>query len=272
MIFLTIAISFAHRDLEVQVEELDQLLALEPSAELYLRRAELNGRMERVDEALADLDAAEELGEEVLLQRALTLSEGGRAEDARDLLDEAIAATPHWEAHRARARLRLEAGDADGALEDFDAAVARHVNPDLVLERGRATADPDRRADGYLAALERLGPAVVIELACAEALRDAGRPAEAHALLTELIERSGPQPGWLLLRAEVSEADAAHADREAALALARERFDLKPNDLNQMAVEEAQAALDANPRGCGHVPPSAGWLAPLLLLWRRRCS
>ena len=273
LFLLTVASSRAHRDLEIQVAELDGLIGEAPTAELQLRRADLLGRLLRPDEALMDLDAAATLGEDVSLQRALILSEAGRGEDARDLLDTVIATRPHWEAHRARARLRLGDGDTAGALADYDAAVARHVDPDIVLERGGVAreVDLDRAADGYLSALEEMGPAVVVELAAAEALRDAGRHDEARQILTAMMERSGPQPGWLLLRAEVSSPDSAHADRLAALELARARFEKKPNDLNQLAIEEATAALAAEPRGCTHAPWGGLLAAPLLLLGRRRC-
>lgn len=269
--FLAISFALAHKDLEVQVADLTALLQAEPSAELHVRRADLLARLERPDEALADLASAEGLGEDVDLERALVLSESGRTSEALALLDEVLGEDPHWEGHRARARIRLQAGDEAGALQDFDAAVAAHSEPDLVLERGRATTDVTRRADGYLTALEALGPAVVIELAAAEALAEDDRPAEAHAVLSTLIERSGPQPSWLLQRAAVAaDPDDAHADRQAALELARSRFEKKPNDLNQLAVEEASAALAAEPGGCSH-GPLGGLIAAFLLLWRRRC-
>ena len=273
LLLLAITLGHAHRDLEIQVEELGTLLQDSPSAELYLRRSELLGRLERPEEALADLVQAEALGEDVVLERALVLSDAGRGEEARSLLDEVLLTAPHWEAFRARARLHVEAGDAASAVRDLDAALELHVNPDLVMERGGVARalDAGLAADGYLEALQHLGPAVVVELAAAEALRDAGRPLEARSVLTAMIERSGPQPRWLLLRAEVSEASDAHVDRVQALELARERYEARPNDLNQMAIQDATAALEAEPKACTHTP-MGGLLAALVLLWRRRCS
>jgi hypothetical protein len=101
VLLLAISLSYAHPDLEVQGEQLDRLLEQVEDPELLLRRAELRSRLGRFDEALDDLHAAEHLGLDVRLVRALVLVDA-LDPGALEALDEAIAATPHWRAFRAR--------------------------------------------------------------------------------------------------------------------------------------------------------------------------
>jgi tetratricopeptide (TPR) repeat protein len=157
--------------------------------------------------------------------RAEALARLGRLDDALAAADQALALETRVDLLSLRARVRLLAGDREGALADVEAIVELDPEePEWLLERSLRRAQQDR-FDEALADAER-----VLELqpgrpkalqALATALEHVGRYAEAEAALSAAIDA---QPGmerlWLgraRLRWHLREREGSLADLNAAL-------------------------------------------------------
>ncbi len=171
-----------------------------------------------------------------------------RAYDA--YLDVVPAGPRKGKAHAARARIHLDADELDRARADYDAALEHVITPDLVLERGRLDETRDRLGDaaaGYRAGLERLGPAVTIQLALAHVELRREQPRAALEIVDALLDRDRGRSDWVLLRADVldqlDQPLAALFHRVAALALAHRALHRRDISLHRLAVARAEFAL-----------------------------
>jgi hypothetical protein len=105
-----------------------------------------------------------------------------------------------------RADARAALGDAAGALDDWDAAIALWPTPDRVLARGRlaeSTGALDRAAEGYAEGIAALAGAPSLRLALYDLERRRGRAEAARAQADALLLAVPDHPEWLLLRAAV---------------------------------------------------------------------
>lgn len=222
---------------------------------LRLRRAELLVRSGHHRRALAELARVERLDpdeREVLRLRALVHEAQGHPRRAERELDRYLDdGPPHVEALVARARIRDADGRLDAARDDLDAAIALGPTPELLLARGRLDerrGHLDDAARGYRRGLAALGPAVTVELALAhvELRRDA--PALALEVVDELLARSPERADWILLRADVLEAQglaaAATVERLRALVIADANLRRRPTPLHRLVLARAQLALE----------------------------
>ncbi|MCB9832731.1 MAG: hypothetical protein H6807_09675 [Planctomycetes bacterium] len=200
-----------HGELDEQIRELDRRIAAEPSRlDLRLRRGELHRIHGDARSALVDFDFV--LGRDpdqrdLHFFRALALRDLDRSRPARRELDRHLAARPdHPEAWRLAAELAESAGDLDRALRCWQRlfALPAPVSPDdalrwAALARRSATTERTRGEELALAALERalerLGPAVAIEIEAARCEARLDR-LEAFEARFARISRGLPRRDW----------------------------------------------------------------------------
>ncbi len=199
----------AHDPPTHEIEELTERIAAHPSAPLLVERAELWLQEGYPDEAAADLRLAGTMAPETDVARAILWAEvwrqRGRLAEAEAELDPAVAAGS-LEALVARARIRQDAGRLDGALADYEAAVARRLTVELALGHGQTLEGLGRLADAeatYARHAGRLGQATVLVSARIRVLRQLGRHDDALAAIDAQLARARAKSGWLLLRGAV---------------------------------------------------------------------
>lgn len=246
----------AHEAPQRRVDELDRFLAVSPDdAALLLDRASALRHLERWGEALADLTRSLALApglREARLELALTRLESGDAPGALADLDLYLGSgEPARAALAARGKILEDQGLLSLARDDYQAALAISVDPELILARGRVEetlGDLDSAARGYEQGLRELAGAAVVRVALVNVeIARKGYP-RALALIADETGRSRHGRGeWLLLRARVHQAQGktalAQRDRLAALDEARLALESRPSDLKKLAVARALAAL-----------------------------
>ncbi|MEM1449482.1 MAG: protein kinase [Planctomycetota bacterium] len=256
-------------DLDAAAADLRKACDMDPG---YTEAVALLGWIEferdRLDEALERFDAA--LGQDgehadalagratVLLARGL----GGEADgDARGLLDRAIASDAgSWRAQLGRARLALEDGDLQDAIDGF--VETKRVRPrsrDAAIGLARAYLASERAEDAitqYRAALDVDGADGVALRGLAAVYLDLERFADAQDLLEPVVERGGadPRERALLGLARYGLEDAEGARRALTSAVEGGLVDARPKALLAsllleageplLALQAAEAAVD----------------------------
>lgn len=244
LLLLSIAPALADAPYADRLARVDAQLLLSPDdPSLLTKRGRLLRRAGRLDEAEAALrkagdlpDARVELAE---LHRA-------RGDDAQALAS--LEGLDHRGAWILRGDLLKERQPTD-ALAAWDRALARGQDPDLHLRRARLAASLGRVDDSLAvlrAAIDQLGGAIVLRLERARIALDGGRPEVARIEATALLTLSPDRSDWHLLQADAEEALGRDPipTRQQALALARQRLETRPTDLNRVAVVRALLALD----------------------------
>lgn len=203
----------AHGDLDGRLTQSSALIAAQPDdANLRLKRADLRRQHQEFDAALADLDVAERLGAErrmILLARTRVFSDAGRTTNALQTADELLAVEGNSpEGFVLRARCRFKLNQIKGAVEDYDAALARIASPepDLFLERARAQAALGQLANavkGLDEGMVRLGEIAALQLAAIEYSRQGADFDAALARVEKLTAQAPVKEPWLVLRGEV---------------------------------------------------------------------
>ena len=116
----------AHQAPDERLAELDLAIRLEPNnSALYLERATLLRRVNRLSEALRDAQRAGNKREQGLILAAQGAHEAAVAK---------LAEVKDARALAARARCNLALDKPTHALTDFDRAIALGATPELVLE------------------------------------------------------------------------------------------------------------------------------------------
>jgi len=178
-----------------------------PSPADYLGRAEaalFNGDWDAAAAAYDDAAASGDpsAAEEAEFGKARLLLESGQSDAARSAFDFFLISHPDGEraaqAHLLRGRLRRDAGDAAGAVEDFDAYLAQR--PGLIdgyVQEWAGDAlwnasQPEAAADRYASAasLARLDNGVGVRFKQGRALVDAGDTTTALAIYDDLYNGS----------------------------------------------------------------------------------
>jgi tetratricopeptide (TPR) repeat protein len=199
----------AHPEIEDALTRLNAQIAASPAdADLYVQRGELYARHEEWIVAEANyLRAAELSPRHPRLDRARGALElaTGRPAEARFHFDAALAHSPaDAEALvlRARAHVALKARDA--AMTDFNAALSLIAtpSPELFLERAAllAPADAIRSLDE---GVERLGPAITLQLRALALEESLGRIDAAVARLNRIADQSERKEAWLKCRGDL---------------------------------------------------------------------
>lgn len=213
-----------------------------PAPELLLLRARLLRAHGKPLEALADCDRIRALAAppaaagsgssapspalapwEEPLERALSLVDLSRDEEASPLLRAAIAGAPASAAASAldaRCRVLVRAGDREGALADATAAFAREPSIDRALRRGEllvARGALDEAARCYRETIASLGDSLLLKDAWIGVEIARGEFESALALIDGELERAAVRTSWLIRRAEVYGAAGNDARRLEAL-------------------------------------------------------
>jgi tetratricopeptide (TPR) repeat protein len=204
----------AHPELSEQIDRLSaEMRRLGPSPERLRERAELHRRHGEFTAALADLDAAAQLGaaDAVRLDRARVLCDAGRLVEALPEIERTLAATnPPPEAWVLRARCRAASGEMAGAIADYTTAIERlpHPGPDLYLARARLQAAQGNFSEAVRGLDEGVGTndiASPLLLTAVEYDRQRGAFDAALQRVDRLVARYPVKEPWLTLRAEILE-------------------------------------------------------------------
>lgn len=164
----------AHGDVHVQIELITLKIEEMPTAELYVKRADLQRLDENFMAALSDLDRAEKLNPEldtIYMTRGRTQFEAGRFEHAIPALSRLLQIKPdHPDGLIFRARSFRALDDHTAALRDYDhlVAVMPSPAPDCFLERAAslvALKSPQDAVRGLDEGIERLGNLTVLQQA-----------------------------------------------------------------------------------------------------------
>jgi tetratricopeptide (TPR) repeat protein len=236
-VLLADALSAAGRKAEAETV-LSALIAARPDAELLAQRGYLRQALGRDGAAADDFAAALRLlppGSPEAWTLRLALADAalaaGRTSEAEAILTELLARRPTVSLFTQRGNLRLQRGDAAGALADFQAAL--RLGPTRAAEARSlrlAAADAAMAADQPQAALDLLEPlageasyAVAsrrgFALLALERKEDALAAFEsARALATGPTERTVATRSVITLLGELGRQDEARALLEAALA------------------------------------------------------
>ena len=165
-------------------------------------------------------------------------------------LERAPAGPQKGKAFAARARIHRRADRLEASRADFDAALEHAVTPALVLERGALDEARDRldeAALGYRDGLDRLGPAVTLQLALARVELRRGQARLALEVIDQLLSERPGHSDWVLLRAEaldqLDQPVAALFHRVAAFALAHRALARRDITLRREALARAELAL-----------------------------
>jgi len=183
-------------------------VAIEPDSRQALAlRAASRLLLERYADSLADADAALRTGQssDLLILRAGALMGLERKDEALADADRAVALAPTVAAVRnARAGIRLEAGKADLAREDYDALIKQEPSADYYLSRARLWSEADRaKRESDVASAVRLDPKSTRALSYRAALGiEAGRfeQAESDIGAIERLDPSDDAPYQLRLQ------------------------------------------------------------------------
>ncbi len=221
----------AHPEIEVALQRLNAGIAAAPTdAALYLERGKLYARHDEATAAEANYLLAAELAPNLpglaRARGALALATGQPAE-ALELLNRAVLRDPIDATARVfRGRVHAALHDPRAAVADFDAAIqlVPLTSPELILERAALLPAPEalRSLD---AAIERLGPAIALQLHALALEESLGRTDAALVRLDRIATQSERRESWLkrrgdlLLRAgRIAESRAAYASALAAVA------------------------------------------------------
>ncbi len=257
LLVLWTSAAFAHDGLPLEIREVSATIRENPTdSDALLRRADLYRIERQWVLARADLRAAANAGAPVAstaLARGRLELEAGQFAVAERAFDVHLAAGStflgHW--HRARARRAL--GRTDEALSDYDHAVTLDKAVDVFRERGALLLDAGRAAEAasnFEMALSRLGEVDLLRTDLFHARLAAGRADAAIAAIAPVMARATIRTRWLLLRARAHDAAGrpadATADRAAALRDADRALQKRRSPL--LLVDRAQARLASGDR------------------------
>lgn len=246
----------AHDSPAARIRAIGLELEFDPeNAALLLERAGLLRRLEKLEQALADVDLAAGIrgagDPDVLHERGLVLLDAGRAAEAEAALTALFARRPPGaRLFEARARSREAQGKLGPAVRDYSEAVSRAPNPESVLALGRCwerLGELERSVAVYRRGLKSLGGAVVVRLALVDALVRLGRFDRALAQVDQVLAVVPAKAGWRIRRGEVLVAagrpSQAHAEYQKALAEITERLARRPTKLLEDQRKKAEAGL-----------------------------
>lgn len=211
----------AHPDIEVQIQDLTQRIASDPTnADLYMRRGDLYRVHEDFLAAAADYDRARTLDPNLrLLDFAVGKMrlEDGRFQDAIEDLNRFLAKVgDDAEGLALRGSAYLALGNNAAAAADFGRAIERGrrdgnpAPPELYLERARAlSASGEKGREEALRGLEEglkllVGP-ITLELAALDTEIALKRFDAALSRVDRLARASVRQEGWLVRRGDILE-------------------------------------------------------------------
>jgi tetratricopeptide (TPR) repeat protein len=254
VIALLVSLALAHPGYAKDIEKASRALKATPEdVSLLVTRADYARRDGAFADALADLDRAECLDPnlpDVWLHRGLTLFDMGRLTRAEAEITRYLeTAPPSVHGLWTRGKIRRVRSNVDGAIADFDAALALGPDVDLHLERKAALVHARRfpqATHGLRQGLRDTGSAVL--------RYELGTLLLAQLDHTGVIEVCAPplagagvKTRWWLLRARAHEGSGApreaHADRLSALRESTSLASRRPSPLADRRLARVFLAL-----------------------------
>jgi tetratricopeptide (TPR) repeat protein len=202
----------AHGTFHELITAANQRVEHAPTADTYLDRGELFRLHGDWEAALADLAQAARLAPDdgrADLARGRVLVDAQRPLQAKTYLDRYLARRPESGLGFAtRARALAQLGDARGAAEDWQRAVARlsQPTPDDYIERMKAemaASDNEAALRGVDEGIAKLGPIVSLELPAIDLELTMGRYDGALARLALVEAQSPRKESYLARRGEI---------------------------------------------------------------------
>lgn len=200
-----------HGDLHEQIAAVSGELARDPAnSALYLKRANLYRQHREWKLALEDLNKAKSAEpEQALYLQGVTLSEAGRPDEAKPLLDELLRTNPkHGFAVLTRARVSSELAQFASAAKDYEAAanLLTSLDADFYLEWARVLTkaeNPNRALTVLDQGVKNLGPLPGLELCAIEIEQKRGQHSVALERLSRLQAKGGRQIKWNALKGQI---------------------------------------------------------------------
>ncbi|MCB1705558.1 MAG: hypothetical protein KDI17_11880 [Halioglobus sp.] len=240
--------------------------------DLRLQRAWAYLEFNQLDLALADVRAAESLGDprKVAYTHGVLLVRQGDYTAARPYFDRYLQAYPEqWSALGYRARLLRDIGEEQAALADYEALIRLNdaLNPGDYVAAARLMASvPGRGVDDALALLDRRieqrGPVSSLQRYAIELETERGNYTAAIERMAELDQRLRATPQWQLDVAELLLLDTRSDEALSYIAVAQEQLAAgRKTAVNRALMDRAgrlrEAALAPVPQGGGAPAPAA---------------
>lgn len=230
--------AWAHRPLDEQIRDVTLRLQSSPrDASLLLKRGELHRAQGEWGAAERDYVAARAIDPSLdavdLCFGTMLLQSGSRLPEARSVLDRFLTKRPgHSDGLVTRARVRAKLGDHEGAVRDYDAAIASFApparpQPEHYLERAdELAALGDARLDeavrGLDEGLARLGEPITLQMRAIDLDVARGRHDAALARVDRILSHPGRRERWLKRRGDIQRMagrlQEAHGSYQEALA------------------------------------------------------
>ena len=202
----------AHGDLHVQIQKISKRIEKKPTAELYLKRGELEREHREFDRALADYQKAAELDpamDAIFLCRGKALLEAGQPAPARKSLDRFLERKPtHGDGYLTRARALAALKEYRSAAQDYTRSIehTKEPRPEHFLERAEAleqAGELKEAVEGLDAGMDRLGKIPTLETAAIDIEVKQKRFDSALKRVDRLIREAQRKEAWQVLRADV---------------------------------------------------------------------
>jgi tetratricopeptide (TPR) repeat protein len=245
----------AHAHEPTDIADLSRRIHRAPGdVHLLILRADAYLRADMPERALADLRVVRTLhpsSPHAGYMLAMAYAASGALEQAEAELDATIGAGGgSLRTHRLRGRIRAELGRLEGAVEDYEAALAHGDDLEVYRALGRALVDIgrlDEAADALRSGVQAMVGSVVLRRDLIGVLRRLGRHAEALEQIDAIRAGARVDVEWMLLRADVlaemGRAQEAEEARRRALAEAEARLARRPSALAHALRGEALLAL-----------------------------
>ena len=204
----------AHPGLHHDIERVAALLVDHPDcSELYLQRAYYHRLEGDLFAALSDLHHAwqrDPTDSTIALETALTLSGLGEYSRAMEQIDQFfLSGGSSARGFVERARLKIQDGDCDGAILDFNSAIELKPDVEVFVERGEIQERLGRWNDaavGYREGLLKTEGAHVLNAALIRTEIARAQYDAALAIIEEEIQKAAVPAEWNLQKAEVLKA------------------------------------------------------------------
>lgn len=270
-VVLTASLALSHAEYSAEIDRLAQELAVAPTAELHLQRAQKLRLAGRYAEALGDIERARERGASnasLSLERGLLHAAAGDSPAALAALGDYLSrggTSSH--ALTTRAALLEKAGRVDEAILDLRTAFNRAPTPEVCLELARLEEMQGRFANAN-ATLTRgltvLGGAATVRLGLISLERRTHQPDAALAQVRAGMAGLPVKAEWRLLAAEILLDANRVADARAELLLAKAELDevlaRRANGLHRELQARVVRMLDRLPvpgsRSKNNLPPA----------------
>jgi tetratricopeptide (TPR) repeat protein len=221
----------AHGEVHIRINALTKQIASQPSAQLYLDRAEFHRQDQNWAAAEADYDQAAQIDPQLPLvdfYRARMLADAGRLEAAQTMFGKALERAPNdGESFVGRARVRARLQQHDAARADYERGLELLANPEPeyfveLAQLSAAQGQIEKALQDLDRGIRKLGPTLVLQIPALDFELELKDYQAALARLEAILERAHRKENWLARRGDILLAAGGQADAkksyEAALA------------------------------------------------------